>query len=209
MRAPRSAGGAMANEAAIEKVDEELRRHRAQIDAAERQIREDADRIVGVLQEDFPVYLQREIKARFVSAPDFADAMPAETLAALKRDVDDEGTKAAADIAGALRDPALWLADVELPDGPFELTHLAGVWQQATRIDVVLEGLLTKYRFPSAGARAQYKAPTWFVSGTLLKTLMEAYRTHARERARLRRTVDELEAKRRTMQLGLKWDATP
>jgi len=199
----------MADETAIDKVDEELRRHRDRIEAAERQIREDAARIVGVLQDDLPAYLQREIKARFVSAPDFADAMPAETLDALKRDADDEGTKAAADIAAALRDPALWLTDVELPDGPFELTHLPRVWQQATRIETVLEGLLAKYHFPAAGPRAQYKPPTWFVSGTLLKTLMEAYRTHARERARLRQAVDELEAKRRTMQLGLKWDATP
>jgi hypothetical protein len=202
-------GAAMADQAAIEKVDEELRRHRDGIEAAERQIREDTDRIVALLQEDFPVYLQREIKARFVSAPEFADAMPAETLAALKRDVDEEGTRAAAEISASLRDPALWLADVELPDGPFDLTHLPDVWQQATRIDGGLEGLLAKYRFPAAASRAQYKPPTWFVGGALLKTLVEAYRTHARERARLRRDVDELEAKRRTMQLGLKWDATP
>ena len=201
----------MADQAAIEKIDEELRRHRDQIDAVERQIRDDAAGIVGVLADDFPMYLQREIKARFVSAPEFADAMAPETLAALKRDVEEEGAKAAAEISAVLRDPGLWLADVELPEGPFDLTHLPDVWQQAVRIDGVLESLLSKYRFPStgsAGARPQYKAPTWFVSGALLKTLTEAYRTHARERTRLRRAVDELEAQRRTMRLGLKWEAS-
>jgi hypothetical protein len=202
----------MADEAAVEKIDEELRRHRDQITAVERQIRDDAARIVGVLEEDFPAYLQREIKARFMSAPEFSDAMAPETLAALKRDVDEEGAKAAAEISAVLRDPGLWLADVELPDGPFELSQLPDVWQQAVRIDGVLERLLSKYRFPStgsAGVRPQYKAPTWFISGALLKTLLEAYRTHVRERARLRRVVDQLEGQRRTMKLGLKWDAAP
>src|SRR5262249_37468488 len=126
-------GATMADQAAIERIDEELRRHRDQIDAVEHQIRDDAARIVGMLEDDLPAYLQREIKARFVSAPEFADAMAPETLAALKRDVDEEGAKAAAAISAVLRDPGLWLADVELPDGPFELTHLPDVWQQAMR----------------------------------------------------------------------------
>lgn len=203
----------MADETAIQKIEEELTRLRAQIDATEAQVRDDAAQIVRLLEADFPAYLRREIKARFVSAPEFADAMAPETLGSLKREIEDVGKKAAAEIAGALQDPALWLVDADPPDGrPLDLADLPGVWQRTTRIDGVLERLLTKYRFPSDGTdgfRAEYKPPTWFVSGALLKTLLEAYGTHLSERSRLRRAVDNLEAERRTKRLDLKWEAAP
>jgi hypothetical protein len=195
----------------MDNIDEQLQRHRDQIHAAERQIGDVAARIVSLLEEDFPAYLARETKVRFVNAPGFADAIPATTLAALKRDIEDEGKRAAADIGGALREPALWMTEIEPPDGAFELAHVPEVWRLVTRIDSVLEGLLAKYRFPSAGAaasRPQYTPPTWFVSGTLLKTLMETYRTHLRERARLRQAVDRLRTQQRAAQLESKWDAT-
>ena len=201
----------MADEAVIQKIDEELTRLRAQIDATERPVRDDTAQIVRLLEEDFPAYLRREIKARFVSAPEFADAMAPETLGSLKREIEDVGKKAAAEIAGALQDPALWLVDTDPPDGrPFDLADLPEVWQRVTRIDDVLERLLTKYRFPSDGTggfRADYKPPTWFVSGALLKTLLETYRTHLSERSRLRRAVEDLETERRTKRLDLKWEA--
>jgi hypothetical protein len=203
----------MADEATTQKIDDELTRLRAQIDAAERRLRDDAARIIRLVEEDFPAYLGREIKARFVSAPEFAEDMAPETLGSLKREIEDEGKKAAVEIAGALQDPALWIVDIDPPDGrPFDLVDLPEVWQRATRIDGVLERLLTKYRFPSdgpGGFRVDYKAPTWFVSGTLLKTLLETYRAHLKERFGLRRAVDKLEVERRTKRLTLKWDGAP
>jgi hypothetical protein len=203
----------MADEATIQKIDEELKRLRVQIDAAERQVGDDAARIVRLLEEDFPAYLRREIKARFVNAPGFADDMAPETLGSLKREIEDEGKKAAVEIARALGDPALWIVDIAPPHGrPLDLPDLPDVWQRVTRIDGVLEQLLTKYHFPSDGSggfRVDYKAPTWFVSGSLLKTLLEAYREHLKERFGLREAVDKLEVERRTKRLDLKWDAAP
>jgi hypothetical protein len=200
----------MKDEQVIKKIDEEVGQRRAQIEAAERQIGVDAAQIAQLLEADFPAYLQREIKARFVSAPEFADAMAPETLGLLKREIEEEGKKAGAEIAGALKDPALWLVDIDPTDGrPLDLPDLAGVWQRTTRIDGVLARLLTKYGFPSESGsfRLDYKPPTWFVSGALLKTLMDTYRTHLGERSRLRRAVDELEAKRRAKRLDLKWES--
>jgi hypothetical protein len=200
-----------ADEATIQTIDDELKRLQSQIEAKEAQIGEDATKIIGLLAADLPAYLKREVKARFLSAPQFAERMPSETLAALKREIEDEGKKTSADLVAALRNPGLWLLDIDPSDAtPLELPHVTEVWQHTTRIDRSLERLLAKYGFPSEEAgryRCEYQPPTWFISGALLKTLLEAYQAHLIERAKLCRSVARLEAERRTRQLDLKWEA--
>jgi len=192
------------------KIDEKLTSLRGEIETREREIHEDAQRIVRLLEEDFPAYLRREVKARFLAAPAFAEGTSSEAIARLKRDIETEGRQVSAEIAGSLRDAALWLVDTGEGEQVRELSDIPGVWQRIARIVVTLEGLLTKYDFPHAdagGHRAEYRPPTWFVQGGLLKTLLENYRAHVAERSRLRRAVEALELERRRAALDLKWES--
>jgi hypothetical protein len=191
--------------------DGKLAHLQAEIHARERDIHDDAERIVRLLEEDFPAYLRREVKARFLAAPDLGDAMASDTITRLKRDIETEGREAALDIARSLRDSTLWLVDVgEGENMPSELRDMPEVWQRVARIDAVLEGLLRKYGFPVGGTGGQpteYRPPTWFGAGALLKTLLETYRAHAADRSRLLRALEMLERDRRRAALDLKWEA--
>jgi hypothetical protein len=200
----------MSAPAEIARIDSELAQLRADLEAKERQIEEDAARIVRFLEEDFPGYLGREVKARFIGAPEFADAMRADTVAALRRELEEEGRRVGAEIAGALKDRTLWLVDVEEgAERALELKDLPAVWERVRAIDAALDRVLSRYQFPVEGARGgsvEYRPPSWFVSGTLLKTLLETLGSHAAERTRLRRSVERLETERWTRVLDLKWE---
>ena len=198
------------DDTAIRKADTELEKLRTRLDASEREIAQDAARITRLLEEDCPAYLRRELKARFVAAPEFAERMSAETLARLKREIDEQGRQAGTEIAAALRDHGLWLIDVADSEGALELRDIPEVWRRLARIESVLEGFLGRYGFPtdgSGGHRVEYRPPTWFVSGVLLKTLLETYRAHVGERSRLKKEIETLETERRRSALELKWEA--
>ena len=101
----------MSAPAEIARIDSELAQLRADLEAKERQIEEDAARIVRFLEEDFPGYLGREVKARFIGAPEFADAMRADTVTALRRELEEEGRRVGAEIAAIAADEGFWMLD--------------------------------------------------------------------------------------------------
>lgn len=200
----------MATADARQKIDEELRRLRADIVTREQQIGNDAARIARLIQDDCPAYLLREAKARFLAVPAFAETMATETLARLKGELHEEGRRVGASIAAELTDPARWLLDIEEGTAALELQDFPEVWGRMARMAATLEAVLGRYGFPSdtGGHRVEYRPPTWFVGDTLLKTLLEGLRARLLERSRLRRAVQALESEARQKALELKWETT-
>jgi hypothetical protein len=196
----------MATADAREKIDDELRRIRADLVVRERQIGNDAARIARLLEEDFPAYLLREAKARFLAAPAFAEAMTPEALARLKRELNDEGRRVGASINGELADATRWLLDIEEATAPLELRDFPEVWGRMVQWAATLDAVLGRYGFPAD--TAEYRPPTWFVGGALLKTLLEGLHARLLDRSRLRRAVQALESERHRKVLELKWEAS-
>src|SRR5215469_6993202 len=181
----------MATTDTMAKIDEELRQLRAEIALREQQIAQDAARIAQLLEDDVPAYLMREAKRRFIAAPAFAEAMGPELLARLKQELNDEGRRVGTSIARDLAEPTRWLLDIDDATSVLELRDFPEVWGRMTQVATALNAVLGRFAFPSDGGShdVEYRPPTWFVGGALLKTLLEGLHVHLLERARLRRTV--------------------
>ncbi|GIW72544.1 MAG: hypothetical protein KatS3mg102_2086 [Planctomycetota bacterium] len=174
-------------------------------------VRHDAREIISVLRLDFPSFIVRQLKERYVSHPEVR--LEPEQLRALKAEAEEAGRRAVEEILPELEDPALWLEGApELPQSPEErrsLRHNPEVWSRVQKVAGLVRELLEKYGLPVAGEQGEpsYKLPAWFIGGRLMVSLVESYWRNLAELRALEAELQALERSRVRAERAAEWDA--
>jgi hypothetical protein len=175
-------------------------------------VRRDAREIVEVLRLDFPRFVERTVKDRFVGAPDFADTLKDAAVKALKADVADTGRKAVDELVPPLEDWNLWL-EAGTPPPPAERKDLhknAEIHQRIQKIGAVVKALLGRHKFPALkdeDFKDAYKLPSWFIAGRLVVSLVESYWRNLEEYQSVRDALNGLKEREQRAKRAERWDS--
>lgn len=177
----------------------------------EERIRRAKKDIVDVLRVDFPLFLKRAVKDRFMSAPAFADALTDAQLRALKKDVDDAGRRAVDELVPPLEEESIWFVEtVPAPGDRRDLAANRAVQTRIQKIGGVLRDVLERYGFKDLDAAEfaeAYKLPSWFIAGKLLLTTVESYWRDLEELRSLKDALNQLREKERRAKRAERWDS--
>ena len=146
-------------------------------ETAKTQVAAVIDEMHAVLAEDLPAFPGREGKKRFLDAPEAADKLSGDELAALKRDLREVADTVCAEVVSSLQAHEPWLheqASVEeggarVLDGSPEV---AGAFHRVAR---ATQAVLERRGLASAEKPVRYKTPTWFIEGRYMPGLIEKY----------------------------------
>jgi hypothetical protein len=164
--------------------------------------------IMGVLKEDLPKFVVRELKRMFLTLPDFSKTLNDKQLKGLKADGQAIGEQKTAEILQALEDQEIWLSGKELPTLGKTLTDNAKLWQVVNRISDAVDELLAKYGFPKQGDSygISYKSPTWFISGKYMPALAEAYWKRIADLREDEELISKITMEKDQEELKKRWD---
>jgi hypothetical protein len=175
----------------------------------EEKIRRDANEIVDVLRLDFPKFVDRVVRERFIAAPS-ADKLGDEDIKAIKDDIRRAGENASAEIIPALQDPALWLniATVPAASDRHDLRGNDTIESRIQKVGAFVREVLRRHKLGAGDAEeVAYKLPTWFIGGRHMKSLVKSYWDHVEEYQAIK---GELRARNDGEQRGkrlARWDA--
>ena len=178
----------------------------------EEKVRRDAREIVEVLKVDFPLFVERTVKDRFLAERDLAAGMSQAAIKSLKADVAAAGQKAVGELVPPLEDAKIWL-DVPAVPPAAERRDLQGnaeVNGRIQRVGQFVRELLERYKFP--GVREEdfaqaYKLPAWFIAGRLLKSLVESYWRNLEEHHAVREALRQMKEREERASLAERWDS--
>lgn len=161
----------------------------------EDRVKREAREIVESLRLDFPRFLERVIKDRFLGAGEFGDKLGDAQLRAIKAEVAEAGRRAVAEILPTLEDWPIWVNGAGQPPSASERRDLSANAEVHARIQKVggyVKEILEKHKFPNIAEedfREAYRIPTFFIGGRQPLKLVENY---WRDIEDLQRTREEL-----------------
>ncbi|MFC1705827.1 hypothetical protein ACFL59_03280 [Planctomycetota bacterium] len=170
----------------------------------------DAQEIVEVLRIDFPKFLERSARERYVAAGDFV--LSADALRVVKTDLEKAGAEAIEAILPKLEPEEVWLsADVTVPPAEEHKNLDANEGASATiqRIATYLRDVLQKHGFPQLDEESfqnAYRLPTWFIAGRLMVSLAESYWRNLEELRALERALGDMAESEARDRRGGDWD---
>lgn len=163
--------------------------------------------VKGLLADDLPKFVEREVKRAFVSNPDFATTIGTDTLKRLKADIQADGEAGTARILAALEDEALWFCDSPGDDDPRKsISENKALWDVVSTIAVVVTDLFERYGFPAGPEPVTYRAPSWFIGRRYLPSLSEKYWRHVRDLAEARAQIGSIRTETARTELTKRWD---
>lgn len=176
-------------------------------------VQRDMRDLVDILKADFPKFVERAVKERFVSAPDFANGMSDADLKSLKADVAATGKTLVGEVASSLDDLAIWLE----PQGPVpgasergDLRGNAEVYRRLQKAGAFVKDLLAKYRFPDlhdAEFTEAYRLPSWFIGGRYPKSVAQSYWRNLEEYHSVRDALRSMQERDQKSKLASRWDS--
>ena len=188
------------------KADDELKDIRAREAKARQEVLKLAQEVRSVLAEDLVQYPLREVRRRFVSAPDFAETLSDEQVAELKAELQAKAVEMRDRVIAALEDDQLWM-EVIGPTGPGKsFAENERLWAPTRQAAALVASVLERYGFPPGEGAPEYRMPTWFINGKYLPGLAEKYWAKIAEIRELREQAAELEKGRVRESLGKRWD---
>ena len=174
-----------------------------------------ADEAIAVFEADFPQFFAREVRRRFLDAPDFARSLDDAKLKALKEAIAARSQAAGAAIVEKLRDRDLWLSGTQVaePAGK-SFEDNPALWDVVASICEPLGDFLAEQGFPpTAGGEGgggpyglRYREPKRFVSGRYLPSIAEQYWRRIAELREVEGRVRELEREREQAELLARWN---
>ena len=179
----------------------------------EEKVKRDAREIVEVLRADFPQFIRRQVRERFIGAKDFADSISDSRLKEIKSDVEATGAKVVAELIPPLEDWSIWISGASAVPPPPERRDLqanAEVESRIQRIGAELRALLERHGFPDLREedfRRAYRLPSWFIAGRLLVSLVESYWRNVEELHAVREALDALRDRSLRKERADRWDA--
>ncbi len=176
-------------------------------DLLREKILRDSQELTEILAEDLPKFLERQVKARFLDAFEFSDALDESQVKAIKDDVAATGQIAIDEIIPALKEDDIWL-NAHAGDEKL-LEDNEAVWAEVQKICGYLAELLGRHSFPPSEQPVDdsYRLPTWFVGGRLCKSIVESYWRNVEDYRVLQKAIHTRGANERKKKLLAKWDA--
>ena len=179
----------------------------------EEKIKRDARDIVEILRADFPYFIERAVKDRFL-ASDFADSLSDAKLKALKADTAATAKKAVSELVPSLQEWAIWsefAGPVPQPSERKELRANAEVNARIQKIGGFLKDLLEQHSFPNVRDeefRDAYRIPTRFIPplGHAISHV-ESYWRNLEEYQAIRGALSSLEERGTRSKRGDRWDS--
>jgi hypothetical protein len=160
-------------------------------------------KIAALLATDVDVFFRREVRERFVGAPDYADGLDDAAVARLKHDTAAAAAEAAAWVREALGEAA-WVAVEPPADLEAPVTAHAPVASVLAQVEARLTAFLDGRSIP--GDAPRYGLPARFIDGenlvTLTRNLWKAARHLAAARDQVRVTAEHTAVSQRRQ----RWD---
>ncbi|MCA9521478.1 MAG: hypothetical protein KC609_10920 [Myxococcales bacterium] len=182
---------------------EELEEH---IQFVRQKIQQIAKDVIAVFREDFPQFIEREVRQIFLSDGDFARSLDDDKLKQLKDRIKVLGESAAQTVLAKLEDQALWFAGGIPDDDPKDLSANTRLWAIVDEIGQPVRELLKQFGY-SGSAEIGYKSPRRFVSGKYLPSLAEAYWRWIGELKEAQSRVDTIRAEDESKALLERWNS--
>lgn len=182
---------------------EELEEHIQFVRQKIQQIAKDA---VAVFREDFPQFVEREVRQVFLSDSEFARSLDDEKLKQLKDRIKVLGETASDAVLAKLEDPALWFAGGTPEDDPKDLSANAALWAVVDEIAKPVRELLQSFGYNGL-LHVGYKSPRRFVSGKYMPSLAEAYWRWIAELKEAQTRVDAIRAEEESKSLLDRWNS--
>ncbi len=175
-------------------------------------VRRDAREIVEVLRIDFPKFVERVVKDRFVTSREFADSVGDQALKALKADVQKTAKQTVDELIPPLEEWGIWLDVAKAPGGSErrDLQANAAVHARLQQIGGLVRGLLERHKFPGVqdeDFREAYRLPAWFIAGRLGVSLVESYWRNVDEYLNVRDALRTLKERDVRTQRSDRWDS--
>ena len=195
-----------------EYTQKELEKIRERLAVLDEKIKKDAREIIEVLRVDFPSYIEREIKRRFVNSPGFSEGLSDETIKQIKQGIAAQGEKVVQEVIPALEDWEIWfpMEEEDLKSETNDLKDNPRVWGHIQKVGAYVYEIFQKHGFPGveeSDYRDAYSLPTWFIAGRLIKSLVEAYWRNMHEYRSLNSVLTKLGEKEKKEHLAERWDA--
>lgn len=182
---------------------DELQEHIRFVQQKIAQIRDD---VLATFKEDFPKFVEREVKRAFLENAEHSASMSEQALKALKAEMVGVGAKATVAVLADLTDSTLWVT-TGAPESTKTLESNTELWAVVNGIADAVNQLLEKHGFPGPHTVA-YKSPTWFIAGKYMPSLAEAYWRWNGDLSESRGKVAEMTDKVKKDDLLTRWDAT-
>jgi len=157
-----------------------------------------------VFAEDVESFASRAVRARFLEDESFNQGLTDAALTQLKARCDADGVAARVEVETQLRPMGPWLEGMGVKERA-GLETVAGIWDVVTGVEARVEATLQA--FGTSGPVPRYTAPSRFVSGRYLKTLVEHYWRTIQELETVESAVKAQERAWSRTELTKRWDA--
>lgn len=164
--------------------------------------------IIAIFREDLPVFIEKEVKKRFLDAVDFSAGLPKTRVAELRARTAAVAAQQVATVEAALSGLEPWLSAKEVVSPRQAITDNPAVWGPIRTVEDSTTALLEEFGFPKGpdGYGVHYEPPARFIGGKFLKTLVEHYWRSLEELEKLHLRAAQKDNARMRAELLRKWD---
>jgi hypothetical protein len=180
----------------------DARRRLAELDAS---LERTAAEILEVLSTDVPAFVQRTVRGAFVEF-EGADDLADDALQAMKAETLETSASLRAELREALQPVAAWdwTGEQAPPSDAPDLTPHPGVSAVLGRVGSQVSDLLRRHGL--ADQEVTYHLPSYFVSGRLMKSLVESYWRILSERFLVQQVLAESAGTEQRDERAQRWD---
>ena len=178
-----------------------------QSESARRRLVNAIEEARAVLDVDLPLFVEREIKRRFIEQSDFAERLDDSVVTRLKAAIKSRGAEARTEIMESLRGDDPWLAaGIGSPEDFRSFEDNEALWSIPQAICGTVTALLKEFSFPDESAEIRYRQPSWFIDGKHMSSIAERYWRGLADIAGIEAQRSEIEVSRRSNTLKRRWD---
>ncbi|NUN12287.1 MAG: hypothetical protein HUU55_01480 [Myxococcales bacterium] len=182
-------------------LDEEQQRLHDQISLISKEI-------LAIFREDLPIFIEKEVKKRFLEAADFSIRLPKQRIIELRARTAAVAMQHVSVVEDALSGLEPWLSAKGVESPRQSITDNPSVWGPIRAVEDATVALLDEFGFPKGpdGYGVHYEPPARFIGRKFLKTLVEHYWRSLEELEKLQMKAIQQDSARMRAELIRKWD---